>query len=195
MKQTNRIDVMVLTWSVLLIVSCTNPSQNNSSIVDNPKVNQVEAVNSDAQTNYTIEVTENEVIDGWLKVSVNQQVVIYKIGNPENTGEDEYWGALGTYVQNWEYPSLGINLEMESEIKGGNKRVRSITINQPSKLTTFEGISIGSEAKDVIGKYLKLINTFYSDTNTIVVGSIYGGTIFYLKDGAVSKIFIGAAAE
>jgi len=195
MKQINKIKVMVLTWSVLLIASCTNPAKNNASNVDKPKGNQVVAVDTTTQSKITSEVIEKEVIDGWLKESIKQQVVIDKIGNSEKKGEDEYWGSIGTYVQNWEYPSLGINLEMESESQGGHKIVRSITIVQPCKFTTSQGVSIGSDTKVVKEKYLKLINASNSDANTIVVGSIYGGTIFTLKDGAVSKIFIGAAAE
>ena len=195
MKQINKIKVMVLTLSLLLIASCTNPAKNNASNVDKPKENQVIAADTATQSKNTSEVIEKEVIDGWLKESIKQQVVIDKIGNPEKKGEDEYWGAIGTYVQNWEYPTLGINLEMESESQGGEKIVRSITIVQPCKFTTSQGISIGSDTKTVKEKYLKLIDASNSDASTIVVGSIYGGTIFTLKDGAVSKIFIGAAAE
>lgn len=186
---------MVITWSAFLIVSCTNPNKNNTSNVDNPKKNQVVAVDSATQSKNTSEVIEKEVIDGWLRESIKQQVVIDKIGNPEKKGEDEYWGATGTYVQNWEYPSLGINLEMESESQGGDKTVRSITIVQPCKFTTSLGIGIGSDTKIVKENYSKLIDASNLDVNTIVVGSIYGGTIFTLKDDAVSKIFIGAAAE
>lgn len=194
MKQI-KIKVMVITWSVLLIVSCTNPARNNTSNVDKPKENQVVAIDTTTKSKITSEVIEKEVIDGWLKESIKQQIVIDKIGNPEEKGEDEYWGAIGTYVQNWDYPSLGINLEMESESQGADKIVRSITILQPCKFATSQGISIGSDTKIVKEKYLKLIDASNSDANTIVVGSIYGGTIFTLKDGAVSKIFIGAAAE
>ncbi len=195
MKQKNKLKVMALTLSLLLNASCTNPEKNNASNVDKPKENQVIAVETATQSKNTSEVNEKEVFDGWLKESIKQQEVIDKIGNPEKKGEDEYWGAIGTYVQNWEYPTLGITLEMESESQRGEKIVRSITIAQPCKFSTSQGISIGSDTKIVKEKYLKLIDASSSDANTIVVGSIYGGTIFTLKDGAVSKIFIGATAE
>lgn len=195
MEKTNKIKNMILTWSVLLISSCMNPTKDNASNIDKPIDNQVVAAVPAVQSKPTSKVPEEESIDGWLEESVKQQVVIDKIGNPDKKGEDEYWGAIGTYVQNWEYPSLGINLEMESESQGGDKIVRSITIVQPCKFTTSQGISIGSDTKTVKEKYLKLIDASNSDANIIVVGSIYGGTIFTLKDGAVSKIFIGAAAE
>jgi len=195
MKQIIKIKAMVLTLSLLLIASCTNPAKNNASNVDKPKENQVIAVDKATQSINASEVIKKEVIDGWLKESVKQQVVIDKIGDPEKKGEDEYWGATGTYVQNWEYTSLGIYLEMESESQGGNKKVRSIKLTQPCKYTTSKGISIGSDLNIVKEKYIKLIDSSNSDTNSIVVGSIYGGTILTIKDGVVSEIFIGAIAE
>ena len=195
MKQINKIKVMVLTWSILLMASCTNLQKNSTSNVDKSKENQVMAVDAVIQSDNTSKVIEKELIDGWLQESIKQQVVIDKIGIPEKKGENEYWGAIGTYVQNWEYPTLGISLEMESESQGGEKIVRSIIISQPCKYTTSQGISIGSETKIVKEKYLKLIDASNSDENRIVVGSIYNGTIFTLKDGVVSEIFIGAVAE
>ncbi len=190
MKKLNKIKIMVLTWSVLLIVSCTNPAKNNAYNVDKPKENQVVTVDTATKSKIS-----SEVIDGWLKESIKQQVVIDKIGNPEKKGEDVYLGATGTYAQTWGYPYLGISLEMESESQGEDKIVRSITIIKPCKLTTSQGISIGSDAKTVKEKYQKFIDKSNTDENGIVVGSIYDGAIFTLKDGTVSEIFIGAAAE
>lgn len=72
MKQINKIEVMVLTWSLLLFVSCTNPAKNNASNVDKPKENQAVAVDTVTQSKITSEVIEKEVIDGWLKESIKQ---------------------------------------------------------------------------------------------------------------------------
>ena len=44
-------------------------------------------------------------------------------------------------------------------------------------------------------QYFNLIDVSNSSTNIIVVGSIYGGTVFTLVNGTVNKIFIGASAE
>jgi mannose/fructose-specific phosphotransferase system component IIA len=84
---------------------------------------------------------------------------------------------------------------MESERQGGVKKVLSIIVVQPCKLTTSQNVGIGSSVKTVREKYNKLIDVSNSSTDFIVVGSIYGGTVFTLKNGVVSKIFIGAAAE
>jgi len=141
------------------------------------------------------DINENEVMDGWLKESITEQAVACKLGFSEIKGKEEYWEATGTYIQIWEFPALGIHLEMESDSPGGNKKVRSVTMIEPCKFATSKGIRIGSEEKEVREKYMKSINDAYSDKNNIVVGSIYGGTIFTLTDGLVSKIFTGAAVE
>lgn len=190
----NKINVIGITFYALLIISCTSTTKNKTSIVDKPKVNQV-VVDTKTKSKIASLVNENEVIDGWLMNETKQQIVVNKLGMPESKDEEVYLGSTGTYAQTWEYSSLGISLVMESENQGGDKNVRSITIVQPCKLSTSQGISIGSDTKIVKEKYLKLIDASNSDANSIVVGSIYGGTIFTLKDGVVSKIFIGAAAE
>lgn len=176
--------------SILLILSCTNTGINNAPKTNNQKENQVSLIDTSSKSN-----NYYEIIDGWLKVFIKQQEVVGKIGKPDTKEEDEYWGATGTYVQIWKFTTLGIILEMESENQGGDKIVRSITIIQPCKLTTSQGISIGSDAKIVLERYQKFIDKSNTDKNGIIVGSIYGGTIFTLKDGVVSQIFIGAAAE
>lgn len=189
MKKICTAKVLVITWCILLFTSCSNVTNSSSN------ENQVEAVVNNINTKAPPEVSEKEVLDSWLKESISQQAIIDKLGNPIKRGEDEYWDAIGTYVQNWEYPNLGISLEMESENQGGDKRVLSITIIQPCNFATTQGIKIGYDEKLVKEKYLKLIDTTFTDKNAIVVGSIYGGTIFYLKEGVVSSIFIGAVAE
>jgi hypothetical protein len=70
-----------------------------------------------------------------------------------------------------------------------------ITIVSPCALTTSQGIGIGSDLKLIQLKYSSQIDKSASDENTIVVGSIYEGTIFTLENNKVVKIFIGASAE
>lgn len=195
MKKISKIKFVVILWCMLFIVSCTNTTSNNSSNVESSQKNKAVAIDTATTFKAISVVSEKEIIGGWLKEAIEQQIVINKLGSPEKKGEDEYWGATGTYVQNWEYTSLGITLEMESESQGGIKKVRSIIITQPCNLTTSQGIGIGSDENTVKEKYFKLIDASNSNATTIVVGSIYGGTIFTLEGGFVSKIFIGAIAE
>lgn len=137
----------------------------------------------------------SDTIDGWLKLRLNQELVMDSLGEPESKGDDIYWGALGTYVQEWNYPSQGIILQMESSEENGDKSVLMITITAPCKKATSRGISIGSKKEEVTKKYSGKINNDFTDNEEILVGSIYGGVIFFIEDGTVSRIFIGAAAE
>jgi len=195
MKKISQIRIMVILWIVLLVGSCTNNTINNSTNIENPQKSKDLAIESNSTNKSSSVLNEHEIIGGWLKESTNQQAVLDKLGLPTRKGKDEYWGATGTYVQNWEYTALGITLEMESESQGSIKKVLSIIVMQPCKFTTSQGVGIGVNGKTVREKYNKLIDATNSNAESIVVGSVYGGTVFTLKNGIVSEIFIGAVAE
>lgn len=170
-------------------VSCTSnkTSDNNNFQKNKPDTSVVSETESPD--------SELEVLDGWLKCKTNQQTIINKLGLPEKKNKEVYLGASGTYAQTWSYPTLGIVLVMESDDKASEKNVRTIIISKPCKLTTSQGIGINSDSKLVSEIYCKLIDSTQSDSNYIVVGTIYGGTIFNLKNNLVNSIFIGAYAE
>jgi hypothetical protein len=164
---------------------------------------EVSAVFDSAKSTKSLDTTDilprpikSEVLDGWLKLGVDGSLIKQKLGEPEK-GENKYWGALGTYVQEWRYPANGIELEMESETEAGEKIVSrgGITIASPCTLKTTQRIGIGSPRVDVLRRYKDLIDTVSSDSEKIIVGTVYGGTIFTCKNSLVAQIFIGAAAE
>jgi hypothetical protein len=197
MKMINQTRICFKSILVLfLVVSCTNTQNGSVLSTRNGQNSGVELKDTLKNKNQTeVKLNEHEILGGWLKESIDQQLIMDSIGVPEKKGTDEYWGATGTYVQNWEYKSLGIILEMESEKQGALKKVKSITITSPCSLKTSQNIGLGSEIKMVKGKYSSLIDKSNSNNETIVVGSLYGGTIITLKDGVVSKVFIGAISE
>jgi hypothetical protein len=121
--------------------------------------------------------------------------VIAHIGEPDSKGEDKYWGATGTYVQNWNYEQKGLKLEMESDSLNGLKKVRSIIIDSTSQLKTSQGVGIGTDYEAVKNTYAGKIDTESTNESQIVVGSVYGGIIFRFESSKVSQIFIGAGAE
>jgi hypothetical protein len=139
---------------------------------------------------------KSEILDGWLKLGISGEQIVHRLGAPQK-GRNKYWGALGTYIQEWRYPIGGVTLEMESETEAGEKTISrgGITIIAPCTMKTSQMIGIGSLKKDVVKWYGGLIDTTNSDEEKIVVGTIYGGTIFTFVNGRVSQIFIGAAAE
>src|SRR4051812_47329402 len=86
--------------------------------------------------------------------------------------------------------------DMASDAKNGAKTVATITATAPCALETARGIRIGSSIAEVTKAYKKVQDKEQSVAGkSFVAGSIYGGVIFSFKDGKVSQIFIGAAAE
>jgi len=177
-----------LTYRILLIgclfagmESCGSQGTNN--------------VKEDSTNNAQTFDYSNEMLDNWLKLGTVQSEVLERIGKPDKKGKDTYWGALGTFVQRWEYTSLGVILEMESEEEGGDKTVLLITISAPCTMLNAKNIGIGTSKSEVIASYEESIDSGFSQGNQLVVGSIYGGVIFSFESNKVSSIFIGAAAE
>jgi len=139
---------------------------------------------------------ELDIIDtqeiGELKLGLTQTKLKNILKCPLKLGEDAMWEADGLYHQDWEYLECGVMLDMTSSQKSSIKTIEAITITSPSRLTTPKGIGIGSSKKEVIKAYKKYINPKDSNEDTLVVGHIYGGLVFTLKDNRVTTIFLGA---
>ena len=136
--------------------------------------------------------------DSLGKLSLDQKgdEVIKLLGKPASKGKDVMWEAIGEWVQEWSFPSQGIQLHMASAKKGGPKTVLTITATADCKLSTARGISIGSPEAAVKKAYGSVRDKEQSvPGKTFVAGSVYSGVIFSFTDGKVSEIFIGAAAE
>ncbi len=120
------------------------------------------------------------------------------LGNPIK-GVESLSDAIGVYFQTWDYPAAGISLLMESEDAKGWKSILTITAKSPCKLKTLQGVGIGtseSQAKKAYSAYF----TDASESQAVaddqlLVGSIYGGMILTFRNGVVSEIFLGPAAE
>lgn len=123
-----------------------------------------------------------------------------KLGNVLKR-EDVIWEAFGQAVQEWMFPESGLTLNMISDKIGGPKTVFSIAIEGPSVQKTGKGIGIGSSKADVIKAYAKFKTDtgesagFFDGQDVHLVGSIYGGMVFFFKDGKLNNIFFGASAE
>lgn len=116
-------------------------------------------------------------------------------GSPQKD-EETFWGADGAHHQSWKYTACGLKLGLVREKKTDPHRVFSLTLVAPSRLKTLRGIGIGSTAQAVLKAYAAEYNPAESQKGlTIVAGTVYGGLIFTLKQGKVSEIFWGAAAE
>ena len=92
------------------------------------------------------------------------------------------------------YKKLGIELDMIGD-NDESKKVNMITVKKPCDYKTNKNIYIGSKISELKAAYGKYYNKEFSDKETFVAGSIYGGVIFTLKNNVVESIFIGAGAE
>ena len=133
---------------------------------------------------------------GTLRIGLSAGEVKKRIHCTLKRGPEELWGADGAYHQKWEYVGCGITLGMVSEKKGAPKSIESISLVSPSILSTKWDIRIGSTEQEVMKAYKSQWNREDSKHfGGFVAGSIYGGVMFNFKNGKVSRIFLGAAAE
>ena len=149
----------------------------------------------DSKTNYTkIGYALMKENMGFLSIGIPDSVVLKKLGEPEQKSTARIWGADGMEHQSWYYQSQGIELDMIQ--KGSTQIVDRISIKSPCDYKTQRGIQIGSKEIEVQTAYNAEINPHDSKPDSaLVAGTIYGGIIFGLREGIVTSIFIGAAAE
>jgi hypothetical protein len=169
--------------------ACSEKSESNNSVTsDEIKI-------ADTNSLISSQAADSFALGGWLKTGLDQNVILEHLGEPEEKGEDQYWDATGTYVQEWSYSSQGLKLNMESDSINALKTVRSIIIVSPSKLTTPESVGIGTDFEKVKSIYSAQIDSESSNENMLVIGSLYGGMVITFEENKVEQIFIGAGAE
>ncbi|MFB6320805.1 hypothetical protein [Saccharicrinis sp. FJH54] len=139
------------------------------------------------------ELMESETLNK-LKLGIQDSDLATILGLPDDTTKNELWGADGLYHQTYKYSKLGIKLDLIGETKS-DKVINMITAINPCPFKTSKGISIGSNYQKVEQAYKDYLNSNFSNAETLVAGSIYGGVIFSFENGEVKSIFIGASAE
>jgi hypothetical protein len=137
---------------------------------------------------------QNEYI-GDFKLDMSGKDMNAKLHCSLKLGNEEAWGADGFFHQTWACREQGVQFDMVSDKKGGEKTIVSITITAPSKLKTKQGIHIGSSERDVSHAYGREKDSEASTNNVFVAGSAYGGLVFQFQNGKVASIFLGASAE
>ena len=137
------------------------------------------------------DIMKNEAV-GFLKIGLAAAEVLAGLGEPADKSPIRIWGADGLEHQKWRYPAKGIEFDMVK--RDGAFLVNMISITTPCEYKTKQGIGIGSSVKEVQAAYPNQLNPAVNDTK-LVAGTVYGGIIFGMEGGAVSSIFICAAAE
>jgi hypothetical protein len=185
----NLISILII---VIVVSSCNNDSNNNNDRSMNndsikPLANEEERYNE-----IGFGLMDNESI-GEIRLGIESKKIIELFGQPENKSKSEVQGADGEYHQTWKYIKKGLEFDMIG--KQGDQVLNMITITSPCELKTKRNIGIGSTYEEVGNAYRKEINPEFSDTETIIAGSIYGGIVFTFQDTKVKSLFIGASAE
>lgn len=137
----------------------------------------------------------NEEVVGGLRVGLPAATVLRLLGPPARKGKLVEQGADGMFVQDWAWPKQGVTLQLAAESQRGPQTISAITLKAPAVLKTTRGIGIGSTSAELARAYGADRNSEESREDSFVVGTIYGGVLFALRDGKVSEIFVGAAAE
>ena len=131
---------------------------------------------------------------GELKIGLSVSKTINLLGEPSEKSKLELWGADGEYHHTLIYKDKGIEIDIVGE-NDSIQKIGMITVTEPCTLTTKEKVGIGSSVESIKTAYKNSINPEFTDSTSIVAGSIYGGIIFKIKDDKVNEIFIGAAEE
>jgi hypothetical protein len=146
-----------------------------------------DALGFDLQTKETLFVLNNSLLD---------VDIIKLLGEAEKKSDPIVWEADGLEHQTWYYYSKGIELGFFRDGED-NQIVFSIDLQAACSMKTSRGITIGSTRNEVLKAYEREINLNENsiDSDSIVVGTVYGGLIFTFENDKVSSAFIGAAAE
>jgi hypothetical protein len=133
---------------------------------------------------------------GGLKIGMSAEKVRATIHSKLSLGPNVEWGADGMFHQSWKYSAIGLEVGMVAHTKGAAQTIDRITAVAPCTFATGRGIKIGSPEAQVKQAYKGDIHPESTQNKQVLIaGSVYGGMIFNLQNGAVSHIFLGAAAE
>lgn len=145
---------------------------------------------------------------GALRLGMSTTEILTVLGAPTSKSRPSYEYATGLVIQSWNYPSEGLSLDISldraSPVRTRFPRGRapvakgtleSIAVQTPSTRTTSKGIQIGTEAGAAVRAYGKHLSREFGSPDRLVVGSVFGGLLLDIKDGRVSHMFLGAAAE
>lgn len=179
---------------LLLIITCSSFACGNNS--DEQKVSPL----TDTSKTTVVNAPPSGKIDietfGPIRIGQSEKDLLAAIGQPEKRSGSTLWEADGLMHETWTYSAKGLELGMQSEESSqSGKTVFSITAIPPCDFKTRAGMGIGSTESGIRSAYSRDVDSSMSSTEQIVIGSVYGGIVFDIKDGKAAKVFLGALAE
>ncbi|GEM_PF-964597 len=133
---------------------------------------------------------------GTLELGLSAEQVLEQLKEPASKTPPVEWGADGLWHSTWNYPALGLELDMAADVEHGHPVLLHISASAGCTMKTDRGIGIGSPRVDVEKAYPKEgWDPDFTDDDTIIFGSVFGGILFQFDGDKVSVISIGAFAE
>ena len=135
---------------------------------------------------------------GDLRLGMEASEVLELLGTPKSKGEIEEEEATGDFVQEWQYPDVGLTLYMSAASRGAPQSLGSLRASSPCNLKTKRSVGLGStwaEVDKAYGDVHDLEGLDPDDKLSYTAGSVYGGVFFFFEAGKVESIFMGAGAE
>lgn len=151
----------------------------------------------------TLAVTAEPPREKFGKIALDQAAadVVSAIGKPAKKGERYLEGATGNTIEKWEYPSLGLVIEMAEPEDSKNQAVYRIEAKAPCKWIGWNGIGIGSSATTA-QKYVS--SQQMNPDNQVTISKGHCSVLwtkswtvlsFDLVNGKVSSIWMGPGPE
>ena len=187
--------VIGILFLVIIIVGCNqNIDPENSSQEVDKTVETEDSLVIDESIDYSkigFELMETEKI-GELKLDMKLEAIEKIMGKPHDVTAFEYWEADGYEHQSRFYQDSTIDVGY-IKLDDGEIVVDRIFIDNNTKFKTTQNIGVGSTKRDILKAYEGKISNV--SKGSVIVGSIYGGILFYLENGTVKSMFFGVAAE
>ncbi|MBN9414515.1 hypothetical protein ABS71_04770 [bacterium SCN 62-11] len=140
-----------------------------------------------------MKVTDAQKV-GNLRLGLESSQVASLLGKPGKETRPLEEGATGLTVKDQTFKQ-GLVVTLAREKTATVWRVERFLVTTPCTWKTPQGIGLGSTEQEVRKVYSQLLDAESQSPKQLVVGTIYDGVIFHMKNGKVESIFVGAAAE
>lgn len=131
---------------------------------------------------------------GGLKPGIDAKAAEKILGKASKKGKAEEEGATGDIVAAWDWKKAGVSIVFTDAKK--KPVARTITLGAGAKLKTKEGVGIGSTLEELDAAYSSVRRPADGDAeSSYVVGTMYAGMVFELKDRTVTSVTWGTLAE
>jgi hypothetical protein len=151
---------------------------------------EVDAAPPDPSTDPDTSYYDQESL-GLLHARMTDRDAIAALGKPSKRGKPWNEAATGSWVTTWTWPDATVDLAGDHE--NGPWTARDVSIGGASTFATRRGIHLGSTRAEVERTYPQA-DWPQQHPDRYLVGSPYGGILFFFADDKVVGISIGVFA-